>query len=993
MKRSFFCVLVFLFISGPGYAVVPDLYRRVMEDPAMEQWVDSVFDSMTLSERVGQLFVLGSEVRVSPQQKALLKRYIDELKIGGLLFSKGVAADQAELTNYCQSLSKVPLMITLDGEWGLSMRLSDTPRFPVNMALGALADDSLLYWYGKEVGRECRRMGIHVNFAPVLDVNSNPDNPVIGWRSFGSDPESVARKAIAYARGLESEGVMAVGKHFPGHGDTSEDSHHTLPVVSQTPERLEEVELYPFRQYVDAGLSGMLSAHLIVPALDDKTGLPCSMSPVIVDTLLKQKMGFEGLVFTDALEMKGATGAENQAIKAILAGNDVILKPRLPLSQIKTVVEAVKNGDIPMSLIEEKCLKILRYKYMLGLNRLQKVDKKNLTNDLNTPLTEALNRKLHEQSITLLSDTGGIIPLKNLDSYRLAAVSVGNKGKDYFLETLGLYAPVKVFPVKGSLPPDKQKELLNSLDRYNMLIVGIHSAGKETLEQVGKISRGRNVVLVFFTSPYKLTGLRKTISEAAAVVLAYENNRLFQEYAAQVVFGGTGAAGKLPVSLNGLYASGQGVWTFPTRLGYTVPEEVGMDSRKLDKIGDIVERAIRKNAFPGCQVLVARKGKVVYNRSFGYFDYAGTRAVKNTDIYDLASITKATATLPAVMKLTDEGRLGLTERLSCYVPALQHTDKEDITVQSALYHESGMMPTLPVYNLVLDTASYPGRLFKKVRDADYRLRADRDLYAYNGIRFRPDLIGTELSDYYPVAIAENIYGRRCLSDSLFQRIVGSKLRPPGKYLYSCLNFVLLRKAVEEVTHERLDRYVDREFYRKLGADNLTFRPLKKISRSRIAPTENDMFLRKQILIGYTHDEMACFAGGVEGNAGLFGNANDLAKLLQMYLNRGAYGDERYIGEETADLFIRSKTPVSRRGLGFDKPDTVRPEKSPVCPEAPASVFGHTGYTGGCFWVDPDNQLVYVFLCNRVYAHRWNTNLMKLNVRPDIQSAIYQSFAK
>ena len=354
MKHSVVCTAILLVLwLLPVQAIEPHLLQKA--DPQkMEQWTDSVFNTLTPDERIAQLFVITVRNSDTPQNRQSLKRLVQELKIGGLLFDAGTAPDQAALTNYCQSLARVPLLITLDGEWGLAMRLSDTPRFPVNMMLGAIQNDSLLYEYGRAVGRQCRRMGIQVNFAPVLDVNSNPRNPVIGKRSFGQGLDNVSAKAIAYARGLEAEGVMAVAKHFPGHGDTSEDSHKTLPLVPHSRERLMQVEIAPFKRYIDSGLSGLMVGHLNIPALDD-SGRPASLSRTITHDLLGDSLQFEGLVFTDALKMKGASIFGSTALLAIQAGNDIVLNPLKPEAQLKAIREAIDQGKIPQSLIDEKC--------------------------------------------------------------------------------------------------------------------------------------------------------------------------------------------------------------------------------------------------------------------------------------------------------------------------------------------------------------------------------------------------------------------------------------------------------------------------------------------------------------------------------------------------------------------------------------------------------------------------------------------------------------
>ncbi len=985
-------LLAFLVALAPLQAATPTLQQEV-DTLAMYHWVDSVFDSMSLEERIGQLFVVGVETNTTPQNRELLKKYVESYKVGGLLFMKGVAHDQATLTNMAQAAAKVPLLITHDGEWGLAMRLTDTPRFPYNIALGAVTNDSLLYAYGREVGRQCNRMGIQVNFAPVVDVNSNAANPVIGFRSFGESPQKVATKAIAYAKGLESKGVMAVAKHFPGHGDTSEDSHFTLPLVAHNRAELDSLELYPFRQYIAAGLSGLMAGHLHVPALDSLTGLPTSQSAVVLDTLLRQEMGFEGLLFTDALEMKGAAIQDDAIVNSLLAGNDILLKPSLPLTQITRIKEGVENGDIPMQVIEDRCLRILRYKYILGLSRSKQIVTEELEKDINTPEAEVLIRRLTAESITLLGDTAGVIPFKQLGRRSIAVVSIGTEDiTTPFQQAMQKYAYMQCYSLARNSTDQQVQLVKRNIANNNTVVVALHSSHPANVDLARRICANHNAIIVGFTTPYSLDKMGDAIDKATAIVVAYENTSLAQEYAAQALFGGIGCKGKLPVSINTRYREGMGVETEATRLGYSLPEEVGVSSDSLQRISQIVTDGIKKRAFPGCQILIARHGKIIYEQSFGHFDYAGTHPVTNTDIYDLASVTKAVGTLPMVMKLYDQNKLGLSRKLSTFVPELAGSDKTELTIEEALYHETGMAAGLMTTYLLCDTSVIKGSLYKYRRDANYRTQVGRNTYAHKDLKLRTDLFATERSESYPLAIAENIYGWHALPDTLLARIAVEPLKSK-EYRYSCLNFVLLKQAAENVAAQPIDSYLAQHFFRPLGANRLQYTPLQRIPRTEIAPTENDALLRKQILIGYAHDELAAMCGGVGGNAGLFSNTNDLAKLLQMYLNEGEYGGERYLSEATTRLFTTAKSEHSRRGLGFDKPNMEDVKKSPTCEETPASVYGHTGYTGTCFWVDPTNDFIYIFLTNRIYPNRWNTELYKMNIRTDIQSLIYQSLVK
>ena len=989
MKIRILSTLLILLSITPVLAKrEPDLYKKA-DLKEMEHWVDSIFDSMSVKERIGQLFVLAVDVNTSTKNKELIRKYVEEYKVGGLLFTSGDVQKQAELTNYAQSLAKTPLMITMDGEWGLAMRLKNTTKFPINMTLGAIRNDSLIYAYGKEMGRECRRMGIQVNFAPVLDVNTNPKNPVIGRRSFGENPEDVARKAIIYAKGLESEGVMSVGKHFPGHGDTSEDSHHTLPTVNHSKSHLEKNELFPFKHYIDAGLSGMMTGHLLVPALDSTTELPASLSPVIVDTLLQQQLKFRGLTFTDALEMKGASYPD-QALTALCAGNDILLKPIVPGTQIERIEKALENNEISHQMIEERCLKVLRYKYILGLNRYKPIETKNLVADLNNPNTERVARQLFSNSITLLENKNSTIPFSDLEKRTFGALSVGVKSKTSFQNMLQNYTEVTPSLLYAGMKPALVDETIQNLSKYNTIIIGIYSEKKENVELVKQACKGRRPILVFFVAPYALHAYKEILPETEAVVMAYESTPLAQEYAAELLFGGIEAKGKLPVNIEGLYAMGKGLETPITRLGYATPEEVGMDSRSLQKIDDIIKEGIRNKAFPGCQVLVARKGKIIYDHTFGYFDYAHTHPVKTSDIYDIASVTKAIATVPAIMLLNDKDEININSGISRYIPEIRSTFTPDITIRKVLFHETGLPSVIPIAKLVTDTLPGKAALYKSSRDIDYRIQIDKNLFAHKESKLRPDLFSSVREKNFTVPIAENLFASPALKDTILNTIYRIKPFENKKYRYSDLNFILLQKAVENITGEPFDRYLTENIFAPLGANRTTFCPLKKINRAEIAPTENDGFLRKQIMIGYPHDELACFLGGVSGNAGLFSNTTDMAKILQMMLNRGVYGGKRILTENSVKLFTQTKSRNSRRGMGFDKPDIRNPQKSPTCKEAPECVYGHTGYTGTAFWVDPENDLIFIFLSNRVYAHRWNTALMTLNIRPRIQSVIYQS---
>lgn len=981
-----------LSVSLACFAQSQPILFKTSNSQQMNAWVDSIFKTMTLDEKVGQLFMVVAAPDASYHNK--VSKYIEDQKIGGVLFSGGKLNDQATSINLYQKKSRIPLLISFDGEWGLAMRLKeDTPLFPHNMMLGAIQDNELLRLYGEEVGRECRELGVHINFAPVLDVNNNPDNPVIGVRSFGEKPQPVAEKGLAYSSGLESQKVLAVAKHFPGHGDTKDDSHHTLPRINHPKSHLEEFELYPFAQYIDAGFSGVMTGHLSIPALDNTTGLPTSLSPKIVTDLLINQMGFRGLTFTDALVMKGAaSGKYSVCVQALLAGNDVLLSPEKPATEFAEVKKAVQKGIISEKLIEEKCRKILQYKYIVGLKNYTPIQMTGLQKRINSNYSGWLIQRLNNEAITLLKNEEEAIPLKGLANKKIAVLSIGSADRTTFQNHFSLYGGFDYFQISISQLQSGAVTVFNQLKKYDTIICGIHSNKVPASAELQSLIKEKKVHVCFFISPYSLPQYRLTIMNSNSVTLAYENTDPAQKAAAEVIMGGIPARGKLPVTVADIFECGQGLETQKVRLSYQEPYEKKLSTEVLDSIELIVKEGIAKKAFPGCQILIAKEGVVVYNKAFGNFTYTGNRKVLTLDIYDLASVTKALGTLPAVMKLYDQRKLQLSSKVGQFVPELKRTDKDLITLEKLLFHESRLPAFLPFYELLIDKNSYSGRLYSNRRSEIYSIHYDTDTYMRPDFRFNPEKVSKQPKAGFETKVAEDFYVRNTFHKEVLNEIANVSLRSRSGYLYSDLNFILLKEIVENISEEKLDDYLDQNFFANLGANNTHFMPLGKIERENIVPTENDNFLRKQLLVGYPHDEAAAVMGGVSGHAGLFSNANDMAKMLQMLLNGGIYGGEQYLSKNTVQLFTRTKSKLSRRGLGFDKPDPS-PGKGSCSEETPLSTYGHTGFTGTCFWVDPENQLIYIFLSNRVHPSRTHKNLMSLKIRPRIQSLIYGSMQK
>lgn len=961
IRRLIFTLLTCYISATFGWAQKPILLRNVDRE-AMNHWTDSVFASLSMDERIGQLFMVIADIKTTDQNVQKLMRYVREAKIGGVLFHKGTPTDQAYLTNKMQKASKVPLFVSLDGEWGLSMRLNGTTRFPKNMMLGAIEDNLLLRKYGEEVARQCKVMGIHINFAPDLDINSNVDNPVIGIRSFGEDGKLVSEKGLAYSGGLEENGILSVAKHFPGHGDTSEDSHETLPLIQQTRARLDSVELVPFKDYIRKGYSGMMTAHLAIPAFEKQKGRPASLSKAVVTDLLQKELGFQGLCFTDALAMKGASSkkSDNPCVQALLAGNDILLGPATPISDFAAVKEAIETGVITMASVEERCRKVLRYKYICGLNHYEPIPLKGLDERLNTAHAAWLAAELNAQAITVLKNEENVLPLTNIGKQKVAILFIGSPINDKFSETVNRYVKADLFTVTRTMNATTVQQIYSKLNKYDVILCAVHTVRIPESQALLQLAKQKKLIYSFFTIPYFCKSYKKSITNAKALVMGYEDTPLAQEYAAQVIWGGIGAKGKLPVSIPDLYFAGTGVYTEKTRLAYHEPEAVGIDPARLEEVTRIAEEGLKNKAYPGCQVLVAKDGVVVYNRAFGYDDDEHKRAVTMESVYDLASSSKATGTLLAVMKTYDENKFKLDDKVSTYISELKKSDKKDISIKELLFHQSGLVPSIAFYTKAMSKG-----------------------------KFKSELVSKKPGENYPLKVANGIYLNSSFQDTVVQMIKTSKLGAK-KYRYSCINFILLKIMSERLMKQPMDILLQDDFFGPLGAWHTTYNPLQKMDSLQVMPTEKDEIVRHQWIRGYVHDEAAAFQGGVSGNAGLFSNANDLAKVLQLYLNEGEYGGERLLSQSTVRLFTQTKSPTCRRGLGFDKPEVGESNSSPCGSLASPSVYGHTGFTGTCFWVDPDKQLIYIFLSNRVCPTRSNGKLSSMNIRTRIQDAIYQS---
>ncbi len=973
----------------------PSLVYSLRNNEECRQWVDSVMQRMSLKERIGQLFIYTIAPQLNKPNTDLLRKVVQEYKVGGLLFSGGLLENQVKLTNQAQEMAGVPLLITFDGEWGLAMRLRGTPSFPRNRVLGCIRDNGLLYEYGREVARQCREIGVQVNFAPVADVNINPDNPVINTRSFGEDPVEVARKVVAYSRGLESGRILSVSKHFPGHGDTDVDSHKALPVLPFTRERLDSVELYPFRRAIRAGLGGIMVGHLEVPAWEPQAGLPSSLSRRIVTDLLKEELGFKGLVFTDALAMRGVSGQGHLCLQALKAGDDLLLVPRNLEGELEAVRAAVRSGELPEAEINRRCRKVLMYKYALGLSKKPHVRLSGLESRLNTPHTRTLMRQLKQAAITVVDEEERpLLPL-DLSSRRVAVLQVGEGDVlSPFRTELSRSVRTDFFRLTTGMTESALQTLQKKLSAYERVLVCFSDRRLKNYRTFfTRYLPEVPLVYLLFVSDQQVP--RDFGPAPDALLLAHSAETEIQHRVAAILTGQAGADGRLSAAVGRWFRVGEGkTLEVPSQQPYRSLNDLGVDADRLSVIDRIAEEGIEEGAYPGCQIAVWKDGYEVYNKAFGTHcgvSRTGGDSIPVTpdDVYDIASMTKTSATLLAVMKLYDRGRLSLTDRVSDYLPFLLDTDKRDITVRQLLLHESGLPSTILFYRDAIDEDSYEGALFRGTQDAGHSARIGGKTWANPDFRFREGLISAVRTDSCTWQVADSLWLNPRFKQTCLQQIADAPLLS-RRYRYSCVGFILLQQLVEARAGMPMDEFLDREFYRPMGLTHTCYRPLERLPRRIIIPSSVDPFLRKDTLQGFVHDESAAFLGGVSGNAGLFSNAHEQALLYQMLLNGGELNGRRYLSPETCRVFTTTLSRTSRRGLGFDKPDRRNPRRSPCCEEAPASVYGHTGFTGTCAWVDPDNHLVYIFLSNRIFPEVWNNKLSRLDIRTRIQQAVYKA---
>ena len=957
---------------------------------AETRWVDSVYNSLTLDQRVGQLICMRANQPDKPYYENVAK-YIEQYNIGGVCFFRNDGDKQVEQTNRWQAMAQTPLMVSIDAEWGLAMRLKNTINYPYQMTLGAIADDDLIYRMGEQVAEQCLRMGIHVNFAPVVDVNYNPANPIIGMRSFGENPQKVGQKGVAYALGMQSKGMITTMKHFPGHGNTATDSHLTLPTVTRTLDEVQNIELAPFRHMIENGVNGAMVGHLYFPAIEKVKNTSSSLSYGVVTELLKEEMGFKGLIFTDGLDMKGVSEtiqSKDVPYEAFMAGNDVLILPVDVPYAIKSIKTAAEKDPKVMARVEESCKKILTYKYRAGLNHYKPSSVANLFNDLKKQEYKDLRQILFDNAVTMLRNDD-VFPLPK--NKKIAVVTIGNTKNDVNNGLLDNgYNTVSFVCPKDEIA-SKSAAWLKQLETYDLVVVDIekttmfassnYGINDATVNFFNRLVAQNDVVLNLFSCPYALDMFRINNS-VKGLLVGYEDEVPAVKTIVAIMSGLQDAKGTLPVSTS-KFACGEGIVSVsqPTNKTYTpvlnkpnidqgnsIPESlkapvtVKISKEYEQRLDQVAKSGIMQGAYPGCQIVAMKDGEAIYDKCFGTFTYGGGHKVQPDDIYDIASCTKVFAATLAMMKLYEDGLVDLNKTLSDYFPYMKGSNKASLKLIELMTHQAGLKAWVPFYKPTIDENGPLPEFYVQKIDETHNVRVAENLYLVN--------------DYDEV-----------IFDSVMNTDLGKK-----KYLYSDMGFYYIPRIVKQVTNQTIEEYLNEKFYIPMGLTHIGYKPLQRFNREQIAPTENDTIFRKQLVWGDVHDQVAAMFGGISGHAGLFSNARDMAAIMQMLVDDGVYQGKRYLKPSTIKYFTTAPYTANdnRRGIGFDKLPLGKKGDATASKSASMASYGHTGFTGTFAWADPENKLIIVFLSNRVYPNAEPNKLVKSGIRTQLHDILYEA---
>ena len=913
-------------------------------DKKAKNWVNKVYKSLTLKEKIGQLVIpFTTTYYLSEDSKSFkeLKRQIKKNNIGGFIFSLGDVYSIAELSNALQKLSKVPLLISADFEkGGVAMRVDRATNFPTNMALGATNDENLAFEMGKIIAIEGRALGVQQNYSPVLDVNNNPKNPIINVRSFGEDPYLVAKLGNAYIKGLHQGGMASTVKHFPGHGDTDVDSHSDLPVLNFDRKRLDSVELVPFKSAINNTASVMV-AHLHIPILDNTINVPGSLSFNVITKLLKEELGFKGLIVTDGMEMRGITknfSVAKSSVMAIQAGNDVVLLPPDPDIAINSIYKAVLKGEISQKRIEESVKKILLLKYCLGLDKNKYVNIDEIPKKVNTEKNNYIAKLIARKSVTVLKNEN-IIPLQKNGDKQIICLSVydreeTNSGRLFERGFSSRYRNVDFLKIDARTNDTEFDFIYNKLKKADLVIIPVYlqvrsysgsvSFNLKTKKYIDSIyTLKKPIFMLSFGNPYVIADYPTT----STYLTTYGDAPVSIEAGLEAAFGEISISGKLPISIPGHYKIYDGMVIEKTVLGEASPYEFGLKEDAFNKIDDLVNKAIEDSVFPGVSLLIAKDGKVLYNKAFGFYTYdIDSKPITTKTIFDLASVSKVMGTTFAAMKLVDEKKLNLEDYVVKYLPEFGKNGKDKIKIKNLLLHNSGLPPFKLFYKMCSNSNE----------------------------------------------ILDSIYN----CEVLFQ--------PGDSTVYSDIGMITLGKVIEKISNMSLDKFLTEYFYKPLGLMNTFYNPNERI-KQLCAPTELDNYWRMKLVQGSVHDENAYALGGVAGHAGLFSTTEDLAVLVQLLINKGIYGGKRYLSEEVINKFLTPENRSSNRvhGWGLKSLTGYSSAGSKFSNES----FGHTGFTGTSIWVDPIRKVFVILLTNRVYPTRENNKISEF--RPILHDKVIE----
>lgn len=890
--------------------------------------------------------------------------------LGSLTFTNGSPVRQAKLINRFQAKAKLPLLIGQETEWTLST-IDSLLNFPSPLLLGAIRNDSLLYALGAEIARQMKLLGLHINFASLHDHQSKTPNQIIDYHTLGENNLRVANKASALVRGMRDNEILTCIKYFTLKGVTITDVQKGWPVISP---RIDSIKMYPFQKLIDQDVSGIISASAEVPLLlyqpvnlAKKNNYNATvLSSLFVGDWLKKEMNFKGLSYADVRSTKSIAEKFKEGDAEMFTfqtGNDVLMNPYDISAAIRRIKKLIRKDERYQNQLNTSVRKILAAKFDAGLWKKQVVPTDNLLARLNTIESQLLNQKLLQATATVLQNKNKTLPIRILENKKFAYITTeGSEPTDAFYNALTRYVNIDFHDLANQTDV---VQFTKELSEHAVIIVGIFpQTSPASIERLTGIFKNLPPTSEVILSDFGNELFLSTMSQFPTVLTGYMPTKQMKQIVAEVIFGGFKADGILPFTALALREGTSTVTEKINRLVYGFPEEAGMDSRVLSKIDSIAKQAIKKLATPGCQVLVARNGKVVYNKSFGFQTYENQSAVTDHTLYDLASLTKVSATLQAVMFMHEKGLIDINKKVSVYLPELKESNKKDITIIEMLTHQAGLVPFIPLWPQTMKDSIFLPHYYSRSRSASY-----------------------------PLQVASGLYTLPVMQDSIWSWIIKSKMgekppRTPYPYRYSDLGFMILQKLAERILNQPLNDFLQQNFYDPLGAQTTGFNPLEHFSKHTIAPTEQDNIYRKSLVVGTVHDERAAMMGGVSGHAGLFSNANDLAKLAQMLLQDGQYGGYQYYKPETVKLFSTKTFEKSRRGLGWDKP--IQSDwSSPTSLMASPKTFGHTGFTGTCLWVDPEFNLIYIFLSNRVFPDR-NNKLLNTNIRTRIQDVIYQS---